>query len=1390
MRRTRLITGVMLVMGLFFSLLPIDAGSRAENLETQSEVKVTNANILTSSGESNTPDQLVNELDMILIELMWEIDNPSLIEAGEIRQLRLPKELNYIEQSGNLSDGMGSFQVTNGAVQFTFSQNYQLAFDERVPDYSSVKQYQGSLTIQAEIPKKGNSEVLLDFSNQIIRSLFINTNTEIENSVEAGNEIEGVTTQGRNLNDLGVWVIRNMKVTDENGEAFSEEKPPTRDDNIKIDFKWLLKDEVEIQVGDYYTYQLPDYFAVHQTVNNEPLENTTPGGESLGTFDLSIDGQLTIKFNDKAGTVSKREGTVHLFTQLDVQQHVEEIITEEEINEDGSTSGEVKVKIAKAEITKTGSIGTDNVITWEIVINENSRKLSNVKVTDYLQAYQKFLSTKCEVPDGDGGWKEADSGFYQCMHFRPDGEKPYFELTFPNLDKEKEKLTHPVKFTVRSKITDTVSVNDYQNSAAISGSNFIENGTLATVSLVDIPSYKFLIDSQFEKGILDWRIKATIENAGGIIIDQMYKNDSWPQGALHYLDKSKLMITDAKGNSLDDQDWKFIEAEEKTKQDKNEEEQIIRFGIEFAKAGTYYLSYQTNAFELPLPTNEEIPNYLWVEGKKYDGSSGIDDDDLLGVTKYHAETDYMKREITWWTSINKNKVVMKNAVIEDRYSRVDGGNKSALQLNEGTLHIYPLKENPANDNDIDKSRELERGEDFLLESKGKDYKDGFVIRLIGKYEKTSETLQIRYNTHFSMEEQSESSRGKSNYFTNSAIVTYEKENGEKGYDSDEAEMWLDIQMSQNGWKYGAFVAKDEKYKNQVSPFEGEEPSEDTVYWTVPINSWGMKLKAGTIIQEDIHEGQTDPKVEIHKVKYDRPEYGLTGYGPQLRENQDYKLISNQDGSKGFDIELLKDIDEPFALFIKVNADEDIFKYKNKAYMEFGDENLEVEAFVEKSYKGNWLTKNGQQEMNDNEAMSQAKYELLLNKDSRTIKKPIITDTVTINEQTFQQENGLAKVEAYKAINKSGQYVKGEKIDLNKDGRSTKVTNDSVNGTQTLTISLGESISAPYIIEYYTNIDPAIRNGTQITNCAVLFGSDQQISEVVKKVEVKATQGSGTSSGVDGALKIRKVDENAELIDGIAEFALFRVDAEGKLHEFLPSIKVKKNRIVQVGEGEMVDLEKIANLRYGTYAIQETKSPDGYELDDTIHKFSIDDTTPNHEHLHEHKNNKIRPFELSILKKSMIGERVLKGGKFSLKETGVKEPPLLATAITDESGVGVFKNTSGSPYQLTLGKKYSVKETEAPDGFVKLKGEFIVSVSERGEIKVKYDGEDLDDKDVQVEKGEGDENSKIQFTARNNPRTPLPKTGGAGGALLITLGLIGLIIGLWYHFPLKQKEGLS
>ncbi|MDU5336213.1 SpaA isopeptide-forming pilin-related protein [Enterococcus sp.] len=1387
MRKTNWITSVLLIMGLLISLIPFDASSRAENLANQSEILVTEAAILDSTGEKITADHLAIEQETLSIELMWKMSHPGLIEEGATYQLELPKELTYKEQTGQLPDGMGSFQVSDGRIQFTFAKNYEMEPDGVVPDYSSAKQYQGSLSVQAEVPMTDTTELSLDFGNQIVQSLFVETKAEETNPTNEG-ETEKVTLEDtHDLNARNVWVIRSMKVTDEAGKDFTAEKPPMRDDNIQIDFTWALKNEVIIENGDYFTYQLPDYFAVHNALNDQPLKNSITEREPLGTFDLSKEGLLTIKFNENAELLSNREGTVELETQLDVQKHIDEIVTEKQIKEDGSEDGEIKVTIAKADITKKGAVGNDLTIAWDVIINQESRKLLNVIVKDTLEANLEFSNIQCQVPDGEGGWKGADSGFFKVSYGINELNNHYCDISFPTLEKDDKHLTHPVKFIIHSKIIDDGKANAYANSALIQGDNFIENAARTTVDLVDIPSYKFLVDSgsEFEKGIFDWRIKAEIKNNNGIIIDQMYKPLGWEKNALHYLDEESLRVLDANENDItEDKDkWTFVEKEKVTKDGK-----IVRFGIQFTEAGTYYLSYKTKAFELPW-TSDTIPNYLFIEGVEYNGSSGIKDGDSLGIIKESPEpdsVDYMKREIKWRTTINTNKIFMKDAVIEDRYSRLNGGNKCAMHLVEDTLHIYPLKANPENHHDIDETRELKKGKDFILESKGDNYADGFVIKLIGDFAETSETLQLRYSTHFNMEKQSAMSPGKSNFFPNSVIVTYEDDEGNSGYDSDEEEKWVDKQLIQNGWKYGAFVAKGEEYKNQVSPFAGEEPTEDTVYWTVPINSWGVKLKAGTIIKEIIHAGQTDPEVEIHKVSYGRPEYGLTGYGPKLN-GDDYEIIPSVDGSESFDIKLLKDITEPFALFVKVKAGAEVFKYKNKVEMDFEGEKLNIEAFVDKSYKGNWLSKSGNQELDDENPL-QSSYQIILNKDSRTILKPIIKDTVVRNEQTFQQESGKPKVRAYTAENNSGIYEKVDEINLTEEGRSATITDDWDHGLQTLTISLGESIAEPCIIEYSTNIDPAIKNGTRITNDAELYGSDQMISETVKEIEVKNTTGSGTSTGVDGALKIHKLDEDKQLINSIAEFAIYRVDVEGGVHDFLPSVKVKGDRIVQVGQGPTVDLERIEDLRYGEYAIKETKAPDGYELDDTLHEFTIGDDTPNHEYVYEHINKKTKPFELSILKQNEAEDLVLKGGEFSLYESDPDKP--LATAKTGDDGVGKFVDNQENPYVLQLGKTYKVKETKAPEGFVKLKGEFTVSISSKGDVTVKYDGDDLKDADVIVKKSTDDKNSQIQFTARNNPRTPLPKTGGAGGALLITLGLVGLIVGLWYHFPLKKKEGLS
>lgn len=1392
MRKVSWLTSVALTIGLLLSLIPFNAGSRAENLTNQSEVLVTNATILDVNGEDNTSEHLVREQEPVTIELDWQMSNTTLIEEGASFQLNLPKELTYANQNGQLSDGMGSFQVSEGMIYFTFAQNYQMEVDERLPDYSSVKHYQGSLSLEAEVPKTDKSEIFLDFGNQVVRQLFVESESKEakdEASIGERNSEEAPVSDGRNLNDLGVWVMRSWQVLDGDEKEFTEENPPTRNDNITINFNWKLENEVEIFDKDFYTFQLEDYFAVHQSIIDEPLENEN--GPSLGTFDLTTDGLLTIKFNKNAEKLSNRQGTVHISTQLDVDELETEIITEKEIDDEGNATEETKIQILTAAIKKSGSITEGKEIVWEVIINDDWRELSNVKVTDFVGANHEYRSYACQIQEEKGGeWKNTSSEF--CFRNYDEANDQHV-FNFPGLEREGKKLTHPVKFIIRTQITNAESeVISYSNAAAIEGSNFKARRVDATVDLEDIENYKFLYDSDFDKGILNWRIKATVNNDNGIIVDQMCNySGGHVFSALHYLDEDSLKISDAKGDPLNNDDWDFVQDKKITHDGK-----IVGFGIRFKQKGVYFLDYTTKAFKLPLPFDQKIINKLWIEDEFYDGSSGITDDDLLGVIKTHddAKVDYTKREIPWTTTINANNILMKNAEITDLYGTVDGGSKSAHCLVEDSLKIYPYDD----EGNVDETKPLKNGTDYELKfmEGNTDYKAGFVIKLKGEtYGSTNKTLELSYNTRFFMEDQNNTGANptkKGNHFRNSAIVRYWNEQDETCYDSDEDEMWVNNHFSQNGWKYGTFVAEGAQYKDQTSPFENETPNKDTVYWSVPLNIWQTGMKQGTVINEILIGDQSNPEVKIYKIKNIININGMIKLGElgnELNENTDYRIDTNANDPNKFDITLLEDIDEMFAVFIKADAGDETHKYENRAFIDLGDDAADVDlsASVDKSSAFNWINKTGEQVREGQDFELEAKYTIVLNRDGRTVKDTVVTDTVVSNQQTFQLEGNVQpKVNAWTSHNVQGVYVKDNPIDLT--GEKSKITNDIAGGTQTLTLSLG-TIESPILIEYYTDISPAIPNDTSITNSAQLKGKEQEISTSKKNIIVKNTRGSGTSTGVDGSLRILKKDESDELIeDGIAIFDLFTVDnvTEEKT-PYYTGIQVQGDKILQIGNDvQNPPLDKIGNLRYGTYAIKETKAPDGYDLDDALREFTIDENTPDHEYVYEHINKKTKPFELSILKQNEDGNQVLKGGEFSLYESDPEKP--LATAKTEDNGIGKFIDDKGDPYLLQLGKTYKVKETKAPDGFVKLKGEFAVAISSKGDVSVKYDGDDLEDDDVIVVKGGS--NPKIQFTARNNARTPLPKTGGAGEALLVTLGLVGLIIGLWYHFPMKKKEGLS
>ena len=137
--------------------------------------------------------------------------------------------------------------------------------------------------------------------------------------------------------------------------------------NIKIHFDWSLADTEEIRAGDYYTYQLPDYFAIHNTVSGEL---TRSGGQSIGTFTLDHDGTLTVTFNEAAQTLSNRSGTIDLITELSVSTVTEEVTIHTGINDEDGLEIIITLPIYEFDIIKTGNVTSSGSVVWKLFLTK------------------------------------------------------------------------------------------------------------------------------------------------------------------------------------------------------------------------------------------------------------------------------------------------------------------------------------------------------------------------------------------------------------------------------------------------------------------------------------------------------------------------------------------------------------------------------------------------------------------------------------------------------------------------------------------------------------------------------------------------------------------------------------------------------------------------------------------------------------------------------------------------------------------------------------------------------------------------------------------------------------------------------------------------------------
>ncbi|WP_242274474.1 SpaA isopeptide-forming pilin-related protein [Bacillus cereus group sp. BfR-BA-01310] len=221
-----------------------------------------------------------------------------------------------------------------------------------------------------------------------------------------------------------------------------------------------------------------------------------------------------------------------------------------------------------------------------------------------------------------------------------------------------------------------------------------------------------------------------------------------------------------------------------------------------------------------------------------------------------------------------------------------------------------------------------------------------------------------------------------------------------------------------------------------------------------------------------------------------------------------------------------------------------------------------------------------------------------------------------------------------------------------------------------TVNLGDIVDGyGYFVEYNTRIVGDGNASNDYSNKVTLLGNDEEFEK--DSTTHKVTDGGGEGEGEEGSVEVMKVDSN---------------DGHSLAGAKFDVIRLSDNKIVGHLTTDSKGKGSLGNLPFENYQLVETTAPNGYKLDQTPVKFTIDKT---HKVIQLKIDNTLLKGSVVLTKVDTETKEKLTGAEFKLIDEQGKE--IKENVVTDKEGKLVIEGLVPGNYQFI--------ETKAPKGYV-------------------------------------------------------------------------------------------